>query len=147
MKLRRRDFNKLIGSAPFVGFLGPSAQDTKAPALPSASKTGIDHSRPWYETKRLWVNFNAHLEDWDPIIASQLNSREIMHNVLTSKGNVFVMFAVDSFGNAYYPTTVGHIHRNLRQRDVLKEIVVECKRQGIAIVLYHSLAWNKYAAL
>jgi hypothetical protein len=144
MKIDRRAFGKLLAGVPALSALERSVFEKSAFPVSSA---GESESRPWYETNSRWTGFNLHMPDWDPAIASRLNAKEIIRNVLKSNSNFFWLYAVDGAGNAYYPTKVGRMHLNLAGRDIVREVVDECKRNQIPFLLNYCLGWNRYAAL
>lgn len=130
MTMNRREFGKLVGGVPTAGNM--LAAFTGRPTV-----SEVDSGRrPWYETNRRWTTFNAHFQAWDPEIASRLNSTEVMRNVVASHANVFMMFAVDGEGYAYYPSRTACVHPNLKDGNLLRNIVRECKQHGIAVVFY-----------
>lgn len=49
-----------------------------------------------------------------------------------------VFFAKCHYGFAYYPTEVGTVHPGLKC-DMLGELVRECKKQDVRLVIYESL--------
>ena len=147
-KLDRRTFEKMILAVPAACAAVPasnarrdSSRDSTAPPA-----TRQDSAQPWYVTNRRWTCFNAHFQAWDPEIASRFDAREIVRQVARSHANVFWMFAMDHPGHCYFPTRVGKVHPNLKNPNFLAEIVEECRRAGIASVLYSTVSWNRFAS-
>lgn len=149
MKIHRRTFGKLVGSIPAFGLwegVPAQADSSFAEGTPAATAPLTQTSAPWYVTNRRWTTFNLHIQDWDPALASRLSAAEVIREVLESNANVFMMFALDCLGNAYYPSRVARKHPNLRDDHLLPEIVAACKQHGIAVVLYCCVNWNRYVA-
>lgn len=56
-----------------------------------------------------------------------------------------VVFAKCHYGNAYYNTQVGHKHKNLGERDLLREWVAEARRQQLSVLAYYSVDRDLWA--
>jgi hypothetical protein len=120
----------------------PGANEPDSTADTPATKDEL----PWYQTNHRWTTFNAHFQTWDPAIAARLSADEILANVVKSNANVFMMWAVDCLGNAFYPSKVARPHPNLRDPTLLAKIVAGCRKHDIAVIFYYGVSWNKFAA-
>jgi hypothetical protein len=145
----RRTFQKMMLAIPSGGcsaLLPGTADIDSAQASTPGMASPKEVNAPWYVTNRRWTCFNAHFQAWDPEIASRFDAREIVRWVAKANANVFWMFAMDHIGHCYYPTRTGKMHPNLKNAHFLAQIVEECRRYGIASVLYSTVSWNRNAS-
>ena len=93
--------------------------------------------------RRKMVGF--HIPDYDQLPEySQLRKQHGMSDILgefdpeafiravrDAKVQLFWFYSKCHFGNAYYPTKVGHMHSALKGRDIFSEMVAACEREGV----------------
>jgi len=57
-----------------------------------------------------------------------------------------VAYVQSHVGLFNYPTKVGQQHKNLKGRDLIREILDGCHAEHIAVVLYVSLIFDRWAS-
>lgn len=116
-------------------------------------------STHWWATSRRRVFFDSHTPDWNdpnqrgnapfpefPLLSGIDPERDL--EVLASAGvDSIVLFAKCQFGNAYYPTDVGHQHSALMGRDLFGEQLVAAHARGMRVIAYFSNMWDTGQAL
>lgn len=59
---------------------------------------------------------------------------------------VTMVYACDHNGNCYYPTKVGHMHANLKGRDIFSETVGLLRKEGIVPIAYTTVIFHNHSA-
>ena len=71
-----------------------------------------------------------------------LNVSETVNNVIDLGANVVVAFAVSYLGGrAYYQSSIAPHHPDLGSRDILKEIIKNCKTRAVKVLAYVNCTW------
>lgn len=113
-----------------------------------------DASTDWWETSRRRVFFDSHTPDWNdpnqrgnapfpdfPVLSAVDPQNDL--EVLSVAGvDSVVLFAKCQYGNAYYPTKVGHQHSALKGRDLFGEQLAAAHSRGIRVIAYFSNMWD-----
>ena len=86
-----------------------------------------------------------HCPDWDESILSALDADRIVSQVAATGCKGMVVFAKDTYGNAYYNTGVGHKHACIGDRDLLAEFLEAGKRRGVMMAAYFCAIWDNRA--
>ena len=55
-----------------------------------------------------------------------------------------IIYAGSCLGICNWPTKYGHMHKQLKGRDILKEIITECRNKGLHVVVYFNI-WSRWA--
>ncbi|MBI2438460.1 MAG: hypothetical protein HYV36_06585 [Lentisphaerae bacterium] len=66
-----------------------------------------------------------------PDILEKIDPRAIARAIKAAHIQAFWFYAKCHYGNAYYPSKVGHVHSALKGRDLFGELVEECLSEGI----------------
>jgi hypothetical protein len=104
------------------------------------------------------VFYDAHTPDWEdvhqrgnapfpgfPLLADAQPQRDLA--VMSAAGvDSVVIFAKCQYGNAYYPTEVGHQHSALNGRDLFGEQLLAAHERDIRVIAYFSNMWDTAAA-
>jgi len=89
---------------------------------------------------------DMHISDWDERFLSQFNADEYVQRLVTSRAQSIVCYAHSHVGLFNYPTKVGQQHRGLKGRDIVAEMIERCHQRNIAVVLYASLIFDRWAS-
>lgn len=99
----------------------------------------------WYERAWRRVVIDMHISDWGARFLSQFDADQYVDALLRAHVQSVVLYVQSHTGLFNYPTKVGKQHANLKGRDLPAEVIERCRRQGIAIVLYASLIYDRWA--
>jgi len=86
-----------------------------------------------------------HIEDWDERFLSKLDPKNYVKMLKLANVKSAMIYANSHVGYCYWPTRTGHMHRGIRGRDVLGEIIDLCHKEGIDVIVYYSLIFNNWA--
>ncbi|MEW6754581.1 MAG: alpha-L-fucosidase, partial [Candidatus Latescibacterota bacterium] len=100
----------------------------------------------WYQSAYRRAVVDMHIPDWDPAFLSQFDADQYVQRLVDARAQSIVAYAQSHVGLFNYPTRVGQPHRGLQGRNVVQEIVDRCHAQGIAVVVYVSLIFDRWAA-
>jgi Hypothetical glycosyl hydrolase 6/Beta-galactosidase trimerisation domain len=103
-------------------------------------------SNPWFKAAYRRAVIDMHIPDWDDAFLSRLDVESYAAMLVRARAQSVVAYAMSHVGLFNYPTKVGRQHRNLRGRNVVQEILDRCHAQGIAVVLYNSLVFDRTTA-
>src|SRR6516225_8166251 len=100
----------------------------------------------WYShAYRRAVN-DMHIPDWDEKFLSQVDVDQYVSMLVKARAQSVVAYAMSHVGLFNYPTKVGRQHQGLKGRNLLKEIIDSCHSHQIAVVVYNSLIFDRWAA-
>ncbi|HEX3728130.1 MAG TPA: beta-galactosidase trimerization domain-containing protein [Pirellulales bacterium] len=103
-------------------------------------------SKTWYETAYRRAVIDMHIPDWDEKFLSEFDAANYVDMLVKSRAQSVVAYAQSHVGLFNYPTKVGQQHRGLRGRNILAEIIERCHAHQIAVVVYTSLIFDRWAA-
>jgi Hypothetical glycosyl hydrolase 6/Beta-galactosidase trimerisation domain len=116
-------------------------------------------SSDWWATSRRRVFFDSHTPDWnDPYqrgnapfpefpVLSGVDPENDLEVLARAGVDSVVLFAKCQYGNAYYPTKIGHQHSALAGRDLFGEQLVAAHSRGMRVIAYYSNMWDTTQAL
>jgi hypothetical protein len=103
------------------------------------------HKR-WYETAYRRAVIDMHIPDWDEAFLSRFDADQYVDMLVKSRAQSIVTYGQSHVGLFNYPTKVGQQHRGLKGRNILGEIIERCHAHDIAVVIYTSLIFDRWAA-
>lgn len=86
-----------------------------------------------------------HIEDWDESFLSQLDPKNYFEMLKLANVKSAMVYANSHVGYCYWPTKSGRMHRGIKGRDFLGEIIDLCHSEGIDVIVYYSLIFNNWA--
>jgi hypothetical protein len=101
---------------------------------------------PWYTTAYRRAVIDMHIPDWDEAFLSRLDVGQYVAMLEKARAQSIVAYAMSHVGLFNYPTKVGRQHKNLKGRNIVREIIDGCRAKGIAVVLYNSLIFDRTSA-
>ncbi len=100
----------------------------------------------WFRTAYRRAVIDMHIPDWDPNFLSQFNPDQYVDCLVKSRAQSIVCYAQSHAGLFNYPTKVGQPHGGLKGRNALGEVIERCHKNHIAVVIYTSLIFDRWAA-
>jgi hypothetical protein len=100
--------------------------------------------KSWFRDCFHQVHMDFHIPEFPPEALDRLDVGAFVDQLQRAGVDLVALFAKCHFGNSYYQTRVGHIHRALKG-DFLLEAAGECRRRGIRTLAYYSLCVDKHA--
>ena len=104
----------------------------------------MQHAK-WYENSYRRNLVDMHIDDWDKSFLSRLDPDNYVALLKRAHVQSAMVYANSHVGYCYWPTKTGCVHRGLRGRDVLGEIIGLCHKEGMHVVPYYSLIFNNWA--
>lgn len=101
--------------------------------------------REWFKKVYRRNVVDMHIADWDEIFLSEFDTKKYVEMLVLAKVGSTVVYATSHLGLCYYPTKIGAMHKGLRGRDILREVIDLCHENGINVVVYYSLIFNRWA--
>ena len=104
-----------------------------------------DDNLSWFERSFRRVLVDMHVEEWHDDFLSQLDPEEYVRMLQVAGVQSTYIYANSHVGYCYWPTSAGHMHRAIRGRDILGEMISLCAAHGIDGLVYYSLIFNNWA--
>jgi len=136
-KVSRRTF--LESSAALTATAGAMS------AVGIASGAAAQQTLPWYREAYRRAVIDMHIPDWDEKFLSKFDPDEYVAALVASRAQSIVCYCQSHVGLFNYPTRVGKQHAAFAGRDVFRELLDACHEQGIAVQLYTSLIFDRWA--
>ena len=99
----------------------------------------------WYQRSYRRNLVDMHIDDWDDSFLSKLDPKTYVEMLKTADVQSAMVYANSHIGYCYWPTKNGQMHRGLRGRDFLGEIIELCHKEGIDVVVYYTLVFDNWA--
>lgn len=102
----------------------------------------------WYEKDYRRVFMDMHLNDSNPEeYLSKLDIVDFVDTLKKSHVNSVVVKAKSHVGLHYWPSRLGRVHEGLRRRgiDYVGEMISECRKHEISVIVYFSQIYDNYA--
>jgi len=87
-----------------------------------------------------------HITEDDPSFITAFDAQRYVSLVKQSGVDAFMIYACDHNGNCYYPTRVGHPHRNLHRHDNYGDLIRLVRQQGIHPIAYYTVVYHNHPA-
>jgi len=99
----------------------------------------------WFSSDYRRNLVDMHIEDWDERFLSQFDPERYVEMLRLANITTAMVYANSHVGYCYWTTKTGHMHRGIRGRDILGEIIELCHKEGMNVVIYYSLIFNNWA--
>ncbi len=99
----------------------------------------------WYEKCYRRTLLDMHIEDWNEAFMSEYDPDKYVKLLKLANVQSVMIYANSHVGYCYYPSKIGLMHRGLKGRDVLGEMIGLCRKEGIFVTVYYSLIFNNWA--
>ena len=100
----------------------------------------------WYKRCYARLLVDNHISEDDPAFMTKFDPAQYVAMVKKAGVESSMVYAVCHNGNSYYPTQVGHMHANLKGRDIFGETVNLLRREGIAPIAYYPSIYHNHSA-
>ena len=99
-------------------------------------------------TKRCYARLliDNHISEDDPSAMAKFDPAQYVAMVKKAGTEAAMVYATCHNGNCYFPTRVGHMHANLKGRDIFGETVNLLRREGIVPVAYYTSVYHNHSA-
>lgn len=97
----------------------------------------------WYRETFRRNLVDMHIPEYDERFLSEFDPVKYVDNLKRANVEVAYLYTSSCLGICYWPTAIGHMHTGLKGRDIISELMAECKKQGILPVLYTNY-WSRY---
>lgn len=99
----------------------------------------------WYENNYRRNLMDMHIDDWNEEFLSKLNCEEYVEALKDAGVQTAMVKAMPHTGLKYYPSKIGRMHRGLKNKDFVGEMVERCHAAGIKVELYFSQVFDNWA--
>ena len=87
-----------------------------------------------------------HITEDDPSFMSRFDPEQYVSMVKSAGVESAMVYACCHNGNCYYPTKVGHVHKNLGGRDIFGQTVTGLRNSGIVPIAYYTVIFHNQSA-
>ena len=101
---------------------------------------------PWFQESYARILVDNHISEDSPDFMSKFDPRAYVDAIISTGCDASMVPACDINGNCYYPSKVGHMHQNLKGRDIFGQTVALLKQSGITPRAYYNVIWHNDAA-
>jgi len=102
-------------------------------------------NKKWFQRSYRRNLVDMHIADWDEKFLSRFDPKTYVDLLELAQVSAAMVYANSAVGNCYWPTKVGHMHKGLRGRDILSEIIELCHQREIDVIIYYVLIYNNWA--
>ena len=102
----------------------------------------LAEEKPWYEGLLVGIEVGpTGANDRDDIYMSRANGKDIVQNILKAKAQYLVIFMKDQ-NFAYYNSKIARKCPQLKDMDLLKEVIEEAKKHSIPVIAYVQVQYD-----
>ena len=98
----------------------------------------------WFEKSYRRCLIDSHIPDWDERFMARFDPQNVVDMYSLANVSSVMLYSCCHVGNCYWPTKTGHMHKALKGRDALGEIINLCHKRGIEVVVYYSVIFNRW---
>jgi beta-galactosidase GanA len=85
-----------------------------------------------------------HIADWNKEFFSKIDPKNYAEMMALSGVDTAIIYAGSCLGICNWPTKHGYMHKQLKGRDILKEMIFECRKKQLNVVTYFNI-WSRWA--
>ncbi len=100
----------------------------------------------WFESSYCRVLVDNHITEAHPSFMTAFDPARFVETIASAGFDSCMVYACCCNGNCYYPTKVGHMHKNLAGRDIFGETIGLLREKGLAPVAYYTGIWQNQAS-
>ncbi len=100
----------------------------------------------WFEACYSRLLIDSHISEDDPSFLAKIDPAQYVEMVKRAGVDSAMVYSCCHNGNCYYPTKVGHMHKNLKGRDIFGEIVSLLRQEGITPLAYYTIVFHNESA-
>lgn len=98
----------------------------------------------WYKRSFRRNLVDMHIADWDERFMSQFDVKNYAEMLTLSDVDTAIIYAGSCLGICYWPTQNGYMHKGLKGRDIIGELIAECHSRDIHVIVYFNI-WSRWA--
>ncbi|MFH1615473.1 MAG: alpha-L-fucosidase [Planctomycetota bacterium] len=91
------------------------------------------------------IIIDNHVPDWHPDFMSKFDPANYVEMLKLAKAQLTLVYCHSHAGQCFYPSKYGHMHKGLKGRDVVGDIVKLCRKEGISPIAYYSVVFDNVA--
>ena len=99
----------------------------------------------WYQKVYRRNVVDMHIPDWNDAFLSEFDSEAYVRMLTLSQAKSAVVYAHSHVGLCNYPSKIGPMHKGLKGRNILGEVIDLCHQNDIQVVVYYSLIFDTWA--
>ena len=100
----------------------------------------------WFEKSYARILVDNHITEDNPVFMTRFDPQQYVNTIASSGCDVCMVPACCINGNCYYPSKVGHMHKNIKGRDIFGQTISLLNDSGITPIAYYNVVWHKHAA-
>jgi hypothetical protein len=100
----------------------------------------------WYKRCYARLLVDNHISEDDPEAMARFEPAQYVAMVKLAGIEASMVYATCHNGNCYFPTRVGHMHANLKGRDIFGQTVDLLRREGIVPIAYYTSIYHNHSA-
>lgn len=99
----------------------------------------------WIEGNYRRIFLDMHIDDWNEEFLSKVDPDGLVELLKEANAQQIVVKCRPHTGLSHYPTKIGHMHKGLKGRDYVGEMIELCHKNGIAVMAYFSQIFDNWA--
>jgi len=103
------------------------------------------YSRMWIKGNYRRIFLDMHIDDWNEEFLSKLNPKDIVSTLKNAGAQNIVVKGKPHTGLCYWPCSIGRMHKGLKGRDYVGEMIELCHENGIDVIVYYSQVFDNWA--
>ncbi len=101
--------------------------------------------KKWFQKSYRHNIVDTFITDWDERFLSEFDSKKYVDMLTLAKVSSTLFYTHSHVGHCNWPTKTGHMHRGLKGKDIVGEVIDLCHQKEIDVILYYSLIFNNWA--
>ncbi|NQU87874.1 MAG: alpha-L-fucosidase [Mariniphaga sp.] len=106
----------------------------------------IERREKWKSCRKFWLRWHFY-DEWGNDLFCKFDAKKIVEAIAKSHTDCVTFQARTVSGYTLYNTQVGRKYKSLGDRDIVAEMVKECKKRGIGSRVYLSITWDEYTTM
>ncbi|KKR03474.1 MAG: hypothetical protein UT30_C0029G0002 [Candidatus Uhrbacteria bacterium GW2011_GWF2_39_13] len=102
--------------------------------------------KSWFKKSYARVLVDNHITEDDTVFMTKFDPQQYVKTILSNGCEVCMVYACCHNGNCYYPSKVGHTHKNINGRDIFGQTISLLKDSGVTPIAYYTVVWHNQAA-
>lgn len=98
----------------------------------------------WFKESLRRNLVDIHITEDDERFLREFDADAYADAVVSSGVDTAILYSASCLGLCYFPSKVGHVHRNVEGRDMIGEMIAACKARGLKTVVYFNI-WSRWA--
>lgn len=99
----------------------------------------------WIKGNYRRIFLDMHIDDWNEEFLSKLDPEDIVTTLKHAGAQNIVVKAKPHTGLCYWPSSTGRMHRGLKGRDYVGEMITLCHENTMDVIVYYSQIFDNWA--